>query len=71
MHKVPYCERTATRIQPLLSKQWFVDVQEAATKTLEAIDNKEVTIYPERFINDYHNWLGNIQPWCISRQLWW
>lgn len=71
IHKVPYCERTGTRIQPLLLRQWFVDVQEAAAKTLEAINNKEIAIYPERFVNDYHNRLGNIQPWCISRQLWW
>lgn len=71
VHNVPYCERSKTRIQPLLSRQWFVDVKDAAAQTLEAIDTKAVTIYPERFIHDFHNWLDNVQPWCISRQLWW
>lgn len=71
MHKVPYCQRSGTRIQPLLSRQWFVDVAEAAGKTLEAINSNEVKIYPERFTHDFNNWLGNIQPWCISRQLRW
>lgn len=70
-HNIPYCERSNTRIQPLLSRQWFVDVKEPAEKVLSALDNKEVTVYPERFVHDFHNWLDNVQPWCISRQLWW
>lgn len=70
-HNIPYCERSGTRIQPLLSRQWFVDVQEPAAKVLSALDSKEVTVYPERFVHDFHNWLDNVQPWCISRQLWW
>lgn len=71
MHNVPYCERSGTRIQPLLSRQWFVDVKEPAAKVLSALDSKEVTVYPERFVHDFHNRLDNVQPWCISRQLWW
>lgn len=69
-HTVPYCERSNTRIQPLLSSQWFVDVSGAAKDSLEAIDSGELQVHPERFKHDFHQWLDNIQPWCISRQLW-
>lgn len=68
-HNIPYCERSDTRIQPLLSRQWFVDVKEPAAKVLEALDSKTVNVYPERFVHDFHNRLDNVQPWCISRQL--
>ncbi len=54
----------------MLSRQWFVDVQEAAQKTLEGINSDAVTIHPARLVDQFNNWLGNIQPWCISRQLW-
>ena len=69
-HSIPYCERSDTRIQPLLSRQRFVDVKEPAAKVLEALDTKAVAVYPERFVHDFHNRLDNVQPWCISRQLW-
>jgi valyl-tRNA synthetase len=46
-------------------------VAEPAKQTLEAIDAKQVGVYPERFNHEFHQWLDNIQPWCISRQLWW
>lgn len=67
---MPFCERSNTRIQPLLSRQWFVDVAEPAKKTLEEIDSGNVQVYPERFNHEFHQWLDNIQPRCISRQLW-
>ncbi len=70
VHTVPYCERSNTRIQPILSKQRFVDVSDSAKETLSAIDSWEVKVYPERFVHQFHQWLDKIQPWCISRQLW-
>lgn len=69
-HMVPYCERSGTRVQPMLTKQWFVDVKEAAAKTLDTIDSNETEIIPEKFKDTFHQWLDNIRPWCISRQLW-
>ncbi len=70
IHKVPFCERSGTRIQPLLSRQWFIDVAEPAQKTIDALDSGDVQVHPERFNDQFKHWLGNIQPWCISRQLW-
>ena len=68
-HSVPYCERTHTRIQPMLSQQWFVDVNDAAAETLEWIDQKKIIVSPDRFVQTFHHWLDNIKPRCISRQL--
>jgi len=70
-NNTPHCERCATRIEPLASEQWFVDVKEYAEKTLEVIDNQTIHVYPERFQVMFHNWLDTIKPRCISRQLWW
>lgn len=70
-NNTPHCERCATRIEPLASEQRFVDVKEYAEKTLEVIDNQTIQVYPERFQVMFHNWLDNIKPRCISRQLRW
>ncbi|MEF2175978.1 MAG: valine--tRNA ligase [Candidatus Absconditabacteria bacterium] len=69
--KIPHCERCNTRIQPLVSQQWFVDVKEAAEKAIDQVNNGQVQIIPERFNKTYFKWLEDIRPWCISRQLWW
>ena len=71
VHKVPYCDRCWTRIQPMVSLQWFVDVKEAAKASIKAVKDWVVNIYPDRFNKIYFDWLENIRPWCISRQLWW
>jgi valyl-tRNA synthetase len=55
----------------MVSEQWFVDVKEAADKSMEAIETKTVNVVPSRFNKTFFQWLSNIQPWCISRQLWW
>ncbi len=67
---IPICSRSQTRVQPMLSKQRFVDVKDAAAKALNLIDNEETKVYPSRFNETFHHWLGNIKPRCISRQLW-
>jgi len=69
-HSVPYCSRCGTRVQPMVSKQWFVNVSQAAKQSIEAVKSGETKIYPTRFEKVFFNWLENIQPWCISRQLW-
>lgn len=71
IHTVPFCERSNTRIQPMISQQWFFDVAEPAAKVLEKINGGETSVHPERFVTEFNHWLGNIQPRCISRQLWW
>ena len=70
-HRVGHCQRCATTIEPLLSKQWFVKTQPLADKCLKALDNGEIKFIPERWTKDYTRWLTDIQDWCISRQLWW
>ena len=70
-HSVPRCDRCNTLVQPMVSEQWFVDVKEAADASFEAIDTNKINIVPSRFKKTFYQWLGDIQPWCISRQLWW
>ncbi|MFT5194956.1 MAG: valyl-tRNA synthetase [Cellvibrionaceae bacterium] len=68
---VPRSQRGGEVIEPLLSWQWFVDVEPMAKMGLEAVRSGRVKIVPERFNKVWENWLTNIRPWCISRQLWW
>ena len=68
---VPHCERCNTRIEPLVSKQRFVDVQEYAHQSIDAVKTGATTIHPARFNKTFFDWLENIRPWCISRQLRW
>ena len=70
-HKVGYSERTNAVIEPRLSKQWFLKMKELAKPALEAVKDKQVKFYPDRWEKIYNHWLNNIQDWCISRQLWW
>ena len=68
---VGHCERCKTVIEPMLSKQWFVSMEELAKPALEAYKKGELHFVPERFGKIYTHWLENIRDWCISRQLWW
>ena len=68
---VGHCERCKTVIEPMLSKQWFVAMEELAKPALEAYEKGELHFVPERFGKIYTHWLENIRDWCISRQLWW
>lgn len=69
-NSTPHCERCATKIEPLASEQWFVDVKEYAQRTLEVIDNGTVSVFPDRFKVMFHQRLDTVKPRCISRQLW-
>ncbi len=71
MRQTPRSQRGGEIIEPLLSKQWFCNVKPAADMALEAVRTGRITIVPERFNKVWENWLTNIRPWCISRQLWW
>ena len=68
---VGHCERCKTVIEPMLSKQWFVAMEDLAKPALEAYRKGELHFVPERFGKIYTHWLENIRDWCISRQLWW
>lgn len=68
---VPRSQRGGEIIEPMISEQWFVRIQEQAEKGLAAVKNGDIRIVPEHFEKVYFNWLENIQDWCISRQLWW
>jgi len=68
---VPRSQRGGEIIEPMISTQWFVRIQEQAEKGLIAVKNGDIRIVPEHFEKVYFNWLENITDWCISRQLWW
>ena len=70
-HAVGHCERCKTIIEPIISKQWFVRMEELAKPAKQAYLDGKLNIIPERFGKVYINWLDNIKDWCISRQLWW
>lgn len=68
---VPRSQRGGEIIEPLVSRQWFVDAEPMAKMALASVRSGRIKIVPERFVKVWENWLENIQPWCISRQLWW
>jgi valyl-tRNA synthetase len=70
-HSVGHCQRCQTTIEPIASKQWFINTQPLAQAAINAVSDGRITIIPERFTKVYLNWMENIRDWCISRQLWW
>jgi valyl-tRNA synthetase len=70
-HVVPYSHRSGERIEPLISLQWFMDMEQLAAPAIDVVRNERVKFTPERWGGVYLDWLENIRPWCISRQLWW
>ncbi len=70
-HEVPYSHRSGERIEPLISLQWFMRMDELAAPAIEAVRGGRVRIVPENHRGVYLDWMENIRPWCISRQLWW
>ncbi|PZP91801.1 MAG: valine--tRNA ligase [Variovorax paradoxus] len=78
---VPICTRTGEVVEPMLTDQWFVAMTKVseqdptgksiAQKAIDAVKSGEVRFVPENWVNTYDQWMGNIQDWCISRQLWW
>ncbi|HRK19818.1 MAG TPA: valine--tRNA ligase [Hyphomicrobiaceae bacterium] len=68
---VPHAQRGGAVIEPWLTEQWYVDAAKLAVPALAAVREGKTKFVPERYTDDYYRWLENIQPWCISRQLWW
>ena len=67
----PFGDRSKVVIEPMLTDQWFVDTDKIVGPAIDAVRNGETQILPERDAKVYFHWLENIEPWCISRQLWW
>ena len=70
-HVVPFSHRSGERIEPLISLQWFMRMDELAGPAIEAVRSGRVRFHPERWGRVYLDWMAEIRPWCISRQLWW
>ncbi|MBS3736629.1 valine--tRNA ligase [Candidatus Bipolaricaulota bacterium] len=70
-HSVGHCQRCETVVEPSVSEQWFVEMEDLAEPAIEAVRKDEVELIPDRWKKVYFEWMENIQDWCISRQLWW
>ena len=70
-HEVPYSQRSGERIERLISLQWFMRMTELAEPAIEVVRSGQVRFWPENYTRVYMNWMENIRPWTISRQLWW
>ncbi len=70
-HTVPFSHRSGERIEPLVSLQWFMRMDELARPAIEAVTSGRISFHPERWARVYLDWMENIRPWCVSRQLWW
>lgn len=69
--QIGFSERTDAAIEPKLSMQWFCKMTEMAQPALAYVESGEVNLIPDKFLNTYRHWMGNVKDWCISRQLWW
>ncbi|MDD4839962.1 MAG: valine--tRNA ligase [Clostridia bacterium] len=70
-HNVGECYRCGCTVEPIVSKQWFVNMQPLSEPAIKAVKSKKIEFIPKRFDKIYFNWMDNIKDWCISRQLWW
>ena len=70
-HSVGYCDRCGTTIEPIISEQWFVRMEELIKPAIKAVESGKIKVVPERYHDILINWMENIEDWCISRQLWW
>jgi len=71
VHEVPYSQRSGERIEPLISLQWFMRMDELVKPAIEVVQSGQVRFWPDSYTRVYMNWMENIRPWVISRQLWW
>ncbi len=70
-HTVPHGDRSGTPLEPYLTDQWYCDAATLAKPAIEAVETGRTVFVPAQWQNTYFEWMRNIQPWCISRQLWW
>ena len=70
-HTVPHGDRSGVALEPWLTDQWFCDAATLAKPAIEAVEQGHTSFVPKHWENTYYEWMRNIQPWCVSRQLWW
>ncbi len=70
-NKVPYGDRSNTIIEPLLTEQWFVDAKKLSKKPISIVKKGKTSFFPDNWTKTFFQWMKNIEPWCISRQIWW
>jgi valyl-tRNA synthetase len=70
-HMVPHGDRSGVALEPWLTDQWYVDAATLAKPAIEAVEKGHTVFVPKQWENTYYEWMRNIQPWCVSRQLWW
>ena len=70
-HVVPHGDRSGVVIEPWLSEQWYCDAKTLAEPAIKAVEDGHAVFEPKQWTNTYYSWMRNIEPWCISRQLWW
>tara|TARA_Y100000590_G_scaffold306693_1_gene346139 strand:- start:9702 stop:12341 length:2640 start_codon:yes stop_codon:yes gene_type:complete len=70
-NSVPYGDRSNSIIEPLLTEQWFADAKFLSKKAIQSVKKNKTNFFPTNWSKTYFQWMNNIQPWCISRQLWW
>ena len=69
--QIPKSQRSDSILEPLMTKQWFVDVEMISKEAIRVVKENETEFIPKNWENTYFSWMDNIQDWCISRQLWW
>ena len=70
-NKVPYGDRSNTIIEPLLTEQWFVNAKKLSKKPISIVNEGKTSFFPSNWTKIFFQWMKNIEPWCISRQIWW
>ncbi len=70
-NKVPYGDRSNTIIEPLLTEQWFVNAKKLSKKSIKIVNDGKTSFFPNNWTKIFFQWMKNIEPWCISRQIWW
>ncbi len=70
-NKVPYGDRSNSVIEPLLTEQWFVNAKKLSKKPIKIVNEKKTIFFPDNWTKTFYQWMRNIEPWCISRQIWW
>ncbi len=71
VHTVPHGDRSGVVIEPFLTEQWYVDAETLAKPAIAAVEKGDTRFVPKNWEKTYYEWMRNIQPWCVSRQLWW
>src|SRR5262249_44542917 len=71
VHAVPHAQRGNAIIEPWLTDQWYVNAGELATRAMAVVEEGKTQFVPKNWEKTYFDWMRNIQPWCISRQIWW